>query len=200
MISGGMQPGNWLAAKAWNIEPTILALEALISPSKEYPYVRLRESQENFWLEPVHFNQLSTEEGKSRFFREKLSSVELIYHLVTNQLKSHCSEVLSVSLLGLLEPQIRLKKWVIDKTPSKGGCTTWGRLIVTTTAEMARKKTQPPLPQSKRTGNIILIDIPKKPPSAPGPFVIGHLSAGGPRSAFRVFSASEERIKMVTSP
>ena len=199
MISGGMQPGNWLAAKAWNIEPTILALEALISPSKEYPYVRLRESQENFWLEPVHFDQLTTEEGKSRFFREKLSSVELIHHLVTNQLKSHCSEVLSVSLLGLLEPQIKLKKWVIDKSPQKAVCHTWGRLIVTTTAELARKKTQPPLSHVKRTGNLILIDIPKKkPPTAPGPFVIGHLSAGGPQSAFKVFSSSVE--KEVASP
>lgn len=195
MISGGMQPGRWLAVKAWNIEPTISALEALISPSKEYPYVRLRESKESFWLEPVHLDQLSTEEGKSRFFREKLSSIELIYHLVTNQLKGYCSEVLSVSLLGLLEPQIKLKTMLTHKTPQRGSSYTWGRLTVTTTAEMARRTIQPPLPNVRRTGNLLHMEVPlKKPPVATGPFIIGKLRAGGPNSAFKIFEHSDSKI------
>jgi hypothetical protein len=201
MISGGVQPGKWLLTKSWNVEPTLSALEALLSPSKEWPYVRLCESQENFWLEPVHVDQLSTEEGRSRCFRESFSSVDLIHYLVTNHLKTHCPEVMAVSLVGLLEPQMRLKKIVVNPPLRRSVSTEFGRLTIKANVHPTREK-MPSYPQVKRLGNLIIMELKgkKKLPVSDGPFVIGHLPdgtplrAGGSKSAFRLFEKKRREI------
>ena len=77
MISGGILPSENLFLKPWKKEATREALQALLSPDREYPCLRLCQTSIGYWLEPVHYKILAQEKNKEAL-EKTLASIELI--------------------------------------------------------------------------------------------------------------------------
>ena len=112
MISGGILPSENLFLKPWKKEATSRALEALLSPSKEYPCLRLCQTAIGYWLEPVHYKVLEQEKNKEAL-EKTLASIELINE-VSKKLGDELSRVFKKKLDDFLEPQLQLKARLKD--------------------------------------------------------------------------------------